>query len=115
MILENPDGEKETYHHDLGKRLTCNQPEYADLVTSLEIAKEKNVHHIQIKGDSKLICIQISGNWEVKFEKPLPFYQDVKVLTREFKIVEIIHIPREQNYEANVAAKNLSKPESQPT
>jgi len=62
VILENPDGIKQTYHRDLGKGLMCNQSEYATLVTGLEIAREKNACHIQIRGDSKLVCNQVAGN-----------------------------------------------------
>jgi len=62
VILENLDGVKETYHRDLGKGLTNNQSEYAALVTGLEIAKEKKIHHVQIRGDSKLICNQVLEN-----------------------------------------------------
>jgi len=107
LIFESPEGIKEIYHRDLGEGLTCNQSEYAALVAGLEIAKEKNLRHVQIRGDSKLICNQVSGNWEVKSEKLLPFYQAVKELMREFKTVEILHIPREQNYEADAATKNI--------
>jgi len=109
VVLKNPDGVKEIYHRDLGKGLICNQSEYAALITGLEIAKERKIQHILVKGDSKLICNQVSGNWEVKSEKLRPFYQAVKELSREFKTMEISHIPREENYEADAAAKKSKK------
>jgi len=109
VIIESPEGVKEVYHRDLRKGLTCNQSEYVALVTGLEIAKERNIQHILVKGDSKLICNQVSGNWEVKSEKLRPFYQAVKELSREFKTVKISHIPREENYEADAAAKKSAK------
>lgn len=69
IILESPEGVKETYHKDLEKGLTCNQLEYAALVTGLEIAQRRNVQHVQVLGDWKLICNQVNGNWEVKLER----------------------------------------------
>jgi len=78
VILENPSGVKETFHRDLRKGLTCNQFEYVALVMALEMAKEKNISHLQVRGDSKLVCNQIAGNWEVKSEKLQLFYLAAK-------------------------------------
>jgi ribonuclease HI len=56
IILKDPQGKKNCYHKSLDKNLTCNQAEYAALVAGLEIAKEKGATHLDIKGDSKLVC-----------------------------------------------------------
>lgn len=85
----------------------CNQVEYAALIATLNIAKEKKVRCVQVRGDSKLVCNQVAGNWEVKSEKLQSLYQTVKDLTREFQCVEMIHVPREQNFEADGAAKKF--------
>ena len=105
VILEGPTGRRETYHQFLGKGLTCNQSEYAALITGMEIARKKNITRITALGDSKLICEQVSGNWEVKSTNLIPYFEAVNNLKVGFEFFEIVHIPREENHSANLAAR----------
>lgn len=105
VILINPGGEKHTFHQDLGKQLTCNQSEYAALITGLELAREKNIKVLQIFGDSKLVCNQVTGNWEVRSPNLTPYYEIVQKLIQDFDSVQIEHILRGQNQHADAAAK----------
>lgn len=109
VILESPEGVKETYHEDLGKGLTYNQSEYAALIIGLGIARDRKVQHVKILDDSKLICNQVSGNWEVRFENLIPYHQITKELAQGFKTLKIKHIPREQNWEVDAATRNCSR------
>jgi ribonuclease HI len=43
VVLKYSQGQKNCYYKVLDKGLTCNQAEYAALVTGLEIAKKKGV------------------------------------------------------------------------
>jgi len=56
VVLESPSRAKEVFHQDLGKKLTCNESEYAALITGLEIAKSKKIRKLQVRSDSKLVC-----------------------------------------------------------
>jgi ribonuclease HI len=105
VVLESPTGEKDKYHRDLRKSLSCNQSEYSALITGQEIARGKQISKVTIVGDSKLVCKQVSGNWQVKSESLKPFYRDVAELAKHFESVKIKHIPRDQNIEANRLSK----------
>lgn len=105
IVLEDKTGIRDRYHKDLGKNLTCNQSEYAALITGLEIARGKGITHLSVAGDSQLVCKQVSGDWQVKSEKLVPYHQVVENLKSQFESVSITHIPRDQNREADELSK----------
>lgn len=106
VVLEDSTGKRDKYHKDLGRHLTCNQSEYAALITGLEIAKGKGITHLSVAGDSQLVCKQVAGDWRVKSKNLLPYHQTVETLKSQFERISIAHIPRGQNTDAN----KLSKP-----
>lgn len=105
MVLEDGIGNRNRYHKDLGNNLTCNQSEYAALITGLEIARGKGATRIAIAGDSQLVCKQVAGDWQVKSENLIPYHQTVETLKTQFKSVSIKHIPRKENTEADELSK----------
>jgi ribonuclease HI len=100
-VLKDPQGKKDCYYKSLDKDLTCNQTEYAALVTGLDIAKGKGASHLEIKGDSKLVCKQVDGDWKVRIHNLKPYHIAVEKLRAQFVSTSIGHIRRCENSEAD--------------
>jgi ribonuclease HI len=109
VVLKDSQGQKNCYYKVLDKDLTCNQAEYATLVTSLEIAKGKGVTHLDIKGDSKLIYNQVVGDWKVKADNLKALHHTVEELRSQFVFTSIQHTPRRENVEADKMSRTKTK------
>jgi len=60
---------------------------------------------LTIKMDSKLVIEQLLGNYKVKHPNLIPRYLEVKnILARSFQHVAYLHVPREQNKDADALA-----------
>ncbi|HSE84092.1 MAG TPA: ribonuclease HI family protein [Thermodesulfobacteriota bacterium] len=84
--------------------LTNNQAEYKALIAALEAARELKKNHLKIYTDSLLLANQINGNWRVSNPHITPLHKRAKELIAEFKYVEVNHVPRELNREADKLA-----------
>jgi ribonuclease HI len=100
VVVECPRNEENCYHKDLRHKLTCNQAEYVALIIRLEIAKQKRVTHLIIKGDSKLVCKQVEGDWKVRADNLKEFHHTVESLRFQFTSTKILHVPRRENTKA---------------
>ncbi|KAH6805245.1 RNase H family protein [Perilla frutescens var. frutescens] len=83
---------------------TCNFAEYKGVILGLKYAAEKGFTNIRVKGDSKLVCMQIQGLWRVKSENLLTLYKEAKELEGRFRSFQIMHVLRDLNSEADVQA-----------
>ncbi len=84
--------------------LTNNQAEYEALITALNSAKELKKSHLKIYTDSLLLANQINGMWRVNNPKIAALHKKARELIKEFRHVEVKHIPRELNREADKLA-----------
>ena len=83
---------------------TNNVAEYKAVIRGLELALELKATVVKLYADSQLLVRQLSGEYSVKNEGLKPLYNKVKELTGNFKSLTAIHIPREQNKEADKLA-----------
>lgn len=77
--------------------VTNNVAEYEGLLRGLEKSLELGAAEISIKSDSQLLVRQLLGQYKVKAPHIIPLVQKAKGLLSQFKKVEIVHIPREEN------------------
>ena len=56
---------------------------------------------IEIKTDSELIVNQLNGEYKIKEKSLIPFFIEIWNLKQDFGKVNFIHIPREENKEAD--------------
>ncbi|KAF3609578.1 hypothetical protein DY000_02046339 [Brassica cretica] len=88
---------------------TNNAAEYHGLILGLKHAIERGYKKIKVKGDSKLICMQIKGKWKVNNEVLSKLHEEAKQLTNECISFEISHVLRNLNSaadeQANVAVR----------
>jgi ribonuclease HI len=100
VLIKDIDGTIHKIKRNLGI-LTNNQAEYEALIIALQAAKELKKNHLKIYTDSSLLANQINGNWRVRDSKIAVLYKKARRLIEKFKQVEIEHIPRELNREAD--------------
>lgn len=86
---------------------TNNQAEYHSLRLGLERAKQLGVQVVHVYMDSMLVINQMKGIFKVKNKELLSVYQIVKELTRNFKLVDFTHVPRELNKLADAEVNRI--------
>ncbi|XP_058735035.1 uncharacterized protein LOC131606984 [Vicia villosa] len=91
-------------------RQTNNSAEYEGLLLGLKEASDKGYDYVEIRGDSKLVCEQLKGNWKVNNPNLRDLRDKALDLKDNFKSVKVQHVPRGSNREADAQAswgKNL--------
>ncbi len=83
---------------------TNNAAEYRALIAGLHEASSHGIQHLTVRMDSELITRQLSGRYRVKSEVIRPLFQWVQKLIQRFESVEVKHVPRAQNAEADARA-----------
>eukprot|EP00253_Pinus_taeda_P028787 PITA_28787 len=110
-IIYLPNGSKESFSWGLGIK-TNNQAEVLSLLKACQLAKEKDPKEIAVFGDSELLIKALRKN--KRFNDPILNKQILRVtrLLKEFLSVQIFHILRELNSDADSLANigcNLEK------
>ena len=88
---------------------TNNIAEYSALLHALNEAKQLNGKRIKFYTDSELLAKQVTGKYKVKNEKIKLLFEQVAKLSRDFEHIEIKHVPREKNKEADFLATEILK------
>jgi len=89
---------------------TNNVAEYQALLLGLELAAQLKPNILTIRSDSELLVRQVAGQYKVRAPHLKPLLREVQRLLVPFETVEIEHIPRGQNAEADkLAHKALEK------
>jgi ribonuclease HI len=101
-VILNPDGHVVA---KLGKFLgdsTNNVAEYMGLILGLKRAKAMGIKELDVFSDSELMVKQLAGDYAVKAEHLRPLHDEARALLRAFAEVEVRHIPREENAQADL-------------
>lgn len=80
---------------------TNNVAEYTALVQALDRARGFEAQEIAIRSDSELVVRQLNRSYKVKDKKLKPLHEQVRILLYPYSKVEIQHVPREENREAD--------------
>jgi ribonuclease HI len=80
---------------------TNNEAEYQGLLMGIAMAKELGLTHVQFFGDSKLVVMQVSGEWQAKHPRMNELRQLVLEALRAIPRWQIAWIRREFNAEAD--------------
>nr|KJB31311.1 hypothetical protein B456_005G185700 [Gossypium raimondii] len=83
---------------------TNNAAEYRAIILGLKQALRKGYTNIRVRGDSKLVCMQLQGLWKVKHEHMSELYEQAMKLKDKFLSFQINHVLRELNGEADAEA-----------
>ncbi len=99
-VLFDAGGERSEIAGFLG-RTTNNVAEYAALVAALTFAAQKGITRLTLFSDSQLLVRQLSGAYRVKAPHLVPLFLKVLQLRRQIPNLEINHLPRQENREAD--------------
>ena len=80
---------------------TNNVAEYQALIAGLEAASATPARAAKVRGDSKLVIEQLSGRWKVKQPHLQPLHAQARALLDAYDEVDLAHVRREQNVEAD--------------
>ncbi|GFP24954.1 ribonuclease HI family protein [Candidatus Hakubella thermalkaliphila] len=80
---------------------TNNVAEYTALVQALDRARGFEAQEIAIRSDSELVVRQLNRSYKVRDKKLKPLHERVRILLYPYRKVEIEHIPRGENREAD--------------
>ncbi len=84
---------------------TNNIAEYTALIEGLKTLKDLGVSSAKVFSDSELVVKQVNGEYAVKNPKLKELYKEVLKLLGEFDSIELVHIDREKNRDADKLAK----------
>jgi ribonuclease HI len=82
--------------------------EYEALLCSLRIAIETSIKRLDVRGDSQLVIDQVMKNESCHDEKMEAYCNTVRALEDKFYGIELNHIPRKYNEEADELVKIAS-------
>ena len=80
---------------------TNNVAEYQALIAGLEAAREFPSRTVTVRADSMLVIEQLKGKWRVKQAHLRPLHSRALGLLDDYEEVDLAHVPREQNTEAD--------------
>jgi len=101
-VILSPDGHVVA---KLGKFLcdsTNNVAEYMGLILGLKRAKAMGIKELDVFSDSELMVKQLAGDYAVKAEHLRPLHDEARSLLKGFSEVEVRHVPREENAQADL-------------
>ncbi|XP_073120324.1 uncharacterized protein [Henckelia pumila] len=108
VIFVTSDGEVLPYSFTLTQNCSNNVAEYQALILGLEMAVDIKQLHLQVYGDSALVITQLLGSYEVRKPELLPYHNYARKLMGWLGDVEIEHVPRKDNKQADALAKLAS-------
>ena len=80
---------------------TNNVAEYQALLAGLELALDRGVERLDVFLDSELVVRQVNGRYKVKDAGLKPLHAQACQLLSRFHEVDVKHVRREQNAEAD--------------
>ncbi len=83
---------------------TNNVAEYTAVIRALETAKIYEPENVELRSDSELLINQLNGKYKIKDLRLRSLKRKIDELTENLKI-KFVHIPREQNKEADKLSK----------
>jgi len=84
---------------------TNNVAEYQGMLLGLEVAATLRARRLTIRSDSELLVRQLAGDYKVRSPHLKPLWRQARGMLAPFETVEIEHIPRTANNEADALAR----------
>ena len=105
LILTSPKGIDIEYALRFGFQASNNEAQYEAVIAGLNLAHSMEVDQLEVCSDSHLVVRQIEDTYKAKSEKTILYLKKVWELLKKFILVQVRHIPREENSRANTLAK----------
>jgi ribonuclease HI len=108
LLFISPLGEHMRYAVRLHFPASNNVAEYEALLCGLRIATETGIKRLNVRGDSQLVIDQVMKNMSCHDDKMEAYCNAVRALEDKFYDIELNHVPRRYNEEADELAKIAS-------
>ncbi|KAK4409608.1 hypothetical protein Sango_0033800 [Sesamum angolense] len=108
VVFVTSEGEVLPYSFTLTQNCSNNVAEYQALILGLEIPVDAKQLSLKVYEDSQLVVNQLLGLYEVKKPELLPYHNYAKRLMGWLGDVELEHLPRKDNKQADALAKLAS-------
>src|SRR3954468_4752178 len=108
VLIISPKGLPTKFHYKMKEVCSNNEVEYEALITGLKALIDLGATRVEIRGDSELVIRQIKKEYKCIKENLIMYYAIVIRLLESFEHVEILHVPRSNNYIANELAQIAS-------
>jgi ribonuclease HI len=105
LLFISPLGEHMRYAVRLHFLASNNMAEYEALLCGLRIAIETGIKRLDVRGDSQLMIDQVMKNASCHNDKMEAYCNVVRALEDKFYGIELNHVPRRYNEEADELAK----------
>ncbi|XP_057952939.1 uncharacterized protein LOC131147187 [Malania oleifera] len=103
-VLISPDGK----HYPVVAKLifpcTNNVAEYEACILGLRTALDRGVKRLIVRGDSTLVIHQLTGEWETRDSKLVPYREYIQKMIEGFDSISFSHTPRENNVMSDALA-----------
>jgi ribonuclease HI len=109
LLFVSPLGEHMRYAVRLHFPASNNMAEYEALLRGLKIAIEIGIKRLDVRGDSQLVIDQVMKNASCHDDKMEAYCKVVRALEDKFYNIELNHVPRRYNEEADELAKIVSR------
>ena len=104
-VLKDPGGHlMDVISRRIGWATDHHVAEYRALIEGLKLARGHRIAHIRVSLDSALVVNTVCGDWKLRPQHLIPLCMEARALAKEFASIEISHVPREQNPEADALA-----------
>jgi ribonuclease HI len=80
---------------------TNNVAEYRALIEGLRAAAPYRARRVRVRADSLLVINQLRGEWKIKHADLRPLYEEARELLRGYDDVDLAHVRRELNTDAD--------------
>jgi ribonuclease HI len=108
LLFVSPLGEHMRYAVRLHFLVSNNMVEYEALLCGLKIAIETGIKRLDVRGDLQLVIDQVMKNLSCHNDKMEAYCKAVRALKDKFYGIELNHVPRRYNEEADELAKIAS-------
>ena len=109
--LTSPEGIDIEYALRFGFHTSNNEAEYEVVIAGLNLAHSLEVDQLEVYSDSQLVVRQIEDTYEAKSERMILYLQKVRDLLKKFVLVQVRHVPKEENSRADALAKLATAPQ----
>ena len=100
LVLQEDSGSLYRSGEYLGEA-TNNVAEYSALLAGLKKAARLGVRELEVRSDSELVVKQLNGQYKVKNPRLQDLYFSAIKKISSFEKVTFVHVPREENKEAD--------------
>ena len=107
VVIKNEDKKTIEEFGEFLEDQTNNFAEYTAIIHALQKARKKGADKIELYTDSKLVAKQLNRDWRVKSEDIQSLFVQAWNLIHKFDKVNINHVKREDNQEADAVVNRV--------